>query len=103
MEPLRLGPYAINKCLGKGIYEPKNMKGEVLKKKANITRLTMFKERTELPDSDPLSTASKAPDTSRKWHPSMMIEDTKSGKHQCKHQVIISDDENDLESKLQLK
>ena len=32
MEPLRLGPYVINRCLGKGIYELKNMKGEVLKK-----------------------------------------------------------------------
>ena len=38
MEPLRLqlDPYTINRCLGKGIYELKNMKGEVLKKKANI-------------------------------------------------------------------
>ena len=35
MEPLRLGPYVINRCLGKGIYELKNLKGEVLKKKAN--------------------------------------------------------------------
>ena len=25
MEPLRLGPYTINQCLGKGIYELKNM------------------------------------------------------------------------------
>ena len=45
MEPLRLGPYTINRCLGKGIYELKNMKGEVLKKKANIARLTVFNEQ----------------------------------------------------------
>ena len=44
MEPLRLGLYTINRCLGKGIYELKNMKGEVLKKKANIARLTVFKD-----------------------------------------------------------
>ena len=30
LEPLRLVPYVINKCLGKGIYELKIMKGEVL-------------------------------------------------------------------------
>ena len=65
MEPLRLGPYTINRCLSKGIYELKNMKGEVLKKKANIARLSVFKNRAELPASNLPSTASKAPETSR--------------------------------------
>ena len=83
MEPL---------CLGKGIYGLKNMKGEVLKKKANIAQLTVFKDRTE-PDCNQPSTASKVPATSRKRHPSTMIDDPKSSKHQCKRQVIISDDE----------
>lgn len=63
MEPLRLGPYTINRCLGKGI---KNMKGEVLKKKANIARLTVFKQRTEPPASDPPSPASKGQEMSGK-------------------------------------
>ena len=101
MEPLRLGPYVINRCLGKGIYELKNMKGEVLKKKANIARLTVFKDRSELPDSDPPSTANKSSDTSRKRHPSTTIDNPKSGKHQRKHKVIISDDEDDPEGKPQ--
>ena len=77
----------------------KNMKGEVLKKKANIARLSMFKNRTELPTANLPSTASKAPDTSRKRHPSTNIDGSKSGKCQRKHQVIISDDEDDPESK----
>ena len=85
MEPLRLGPYVINRCLGKGIYELKNMKGEVLKKKANIARLTVFKDRRQLPDSDPPFTANKTSETSRKRHPSTTIDDPKSGKCQCKH------------------
>lgn len=101
MEPLRLGPYMINRCLGKGIYKLKNMKGEVLKKKANIARLTVFKDRTELPDSDPPSTANKTSETSRKRHPSMTVDDPKSGKCQRKDMVIISDDEDDPEGKSQ--
>ena len=101
MEPLRLGPYVINRCLGKSIYELKNMKGEVLKKKANIAQLTVFKDRTE-PDSNPSSTASKVPATSRKRHPSTTIDYTKSSKRQCKRQVIISDDEDDQEGKSQI-
>ena len=106
MEPLRLGPYIINRCLGKGIYELKNMKGELLKKKANISRLTVFKNRTDFPTFDPPSNASKAPDISRKWHPSTTIDDSRSTKHkykcQHKHQVIKSDDEDDPESKSQI-
>ena len=100
MEPLRLGPYVINICLGKGIYRLKNMKGEVLKKTANIARLTVFKDRTE-PDCNQPSTASKVLATSRKWHPSTTIDDPKSSKRQCKRQVIISDDEDYQEGKSQ--
>lgn len=125
MEPCRFGPYTINRSLGKGIYELKNMKGEVLKKKANIARLTVFKERTEppadSPPSDPPSPASKGQETSgkradslpsnppspagkeeetsRKRHPSKTIHGPKSGKRHCKHQVTISDDESDPEGK----
>ena len=76
------------------------MKGEVLKKKANITRLTVFKDRTE-PDFNPPSTASQAPETSRKRHPSTTIDNPKSSKRQCERQVIISDDEEDPEGKSQ--
>ena len=36
MEPLWLGPYSINRCLGKNLYELRNMKGEIMKRKANI-------------------------------------------------------------------
>ena len=65
-----LSPCTISRCLSKGIYKLKNMKGEVLNKKANMVRLTVFKERTELSTSDPPSPASKAQETSRKRHPS---------------------------------
>ena len=78
------------------------MKGEVLKKKANIARLTVFKEQTELPTSDPPSPASKAQETSRKRHTSTTIDASKSGKRHCKHQVIISDDEDDPDGKSQV-
>lgn len=104
MEPLRLGPYTINRCLSKGIYELKNMKGEVLKKKANIAHLTVFKERTELPTSDPPSPESRAQGASRKRHPSTTIDGSKTGKRRrhCKHQVIVSDDEDDPDGKSQV-
>ena len=75
------------------------MKGEVLKKKANIARLSVFKNRAELPASNLLSTANKAPETSRKRHPYTNIDGSKSGKRQRKYQVIISDNEDDPEGK----
>ena len=82
------------------------MKGELLKKKANISRLTVFKNRTDFPTFDPPSNASKAPDISRKRHPSSAIDDSRSTKRmykrQHKHQVIKSDDEDDPESKSQI-
>ena len=76
------------------------MKGEVLKKKANLALLTVFKDQTQLPDSDPPSTANKTSETSRKRNPSTTIDDPKSGKCQCKHMVIISDHD-DQEGKSQ--
>ena len=48
MEPLWLGPFHINRCLGKGFYELKNMNGEVVKKKANINRLKLYKRKQNI-------------------------------------------------------
>ena len=45
MEPLWLGSFHINRCLGKGLYELKNMNGEVMKKKANINCLKFYKQK----------------------------------------------------------
>ena len=45
MEPLGLGSFCINRCLGKGLYELKNVNGEVMKKKANINRLKLYKRK----------------------------------------------------------
>ena len=58
MEPVRMGPYTISRCIGKGLYELKNSHGDVLKKKANINRLTLFKRREpksslQKPDQEP--------------------------------------------------
>ena len=57
MEPLWLGPFRINRCLGKGLYELKNMNGEVMKKKANINRLKLYKRKqnisSTLPGNEP--------------------------------------------------
>lgn len=49
LEPLWLGPYSIHRDLGKGLYELKNTDGKVLKKKANITRLKRYLDRTQDP------------------------------------------------------
>ena len=57
MEPLWLGPFRINRCLGKGLYELKNMNGEVMKKKANINCLKLYKRKqnisSTLPGNEP--------------------------------------------------
>ena len=37
-----LGPYTINRNLGKGVYELKNSSGKVLKTKCNIARLKVM-------------------------------------------------------------
>lgn len=42
MKPLWLGPYSVNRHIGKGLYELKNDKGSVLKMKANIKRLKIY-------------------------------------------------------------
>ena len=44
LEPAWLGPYTVNRCAGKGLYELS--KGDkVVKKKANIGRLKLYKKR----------------------------------------------------------
>ena len=47
LEPLWLGPFTINKHLGKGLYSLKNQNGDVIKKKANINRLKLYKRRND--------------------------------------------------------
>ena len=42
-----LGPYIIHESLGKGIYKVKNKNGVILKKKVDIARLKMYKERDD--------------------------------------------------------
>lgn len=42
MEPLWLGPYFVSRDIGKGLYELKNNKGNVMKMKANIKRLKIY-------------------------------------------------------------
>ena len=37
------GPYAINRCIGRGVYELKNMKGAVLMTKVNVNRLKVYR------------------------------------------------------------
>lgn len=44
MEPLWLGPYVVNRDIGKGLYELKNDKGTIMKTKANIKRLKVYKK-----------------------------------------------------------
>ena len=44
LEPAWLGPYTVNKYVGKGLYEL-SRKGSVLKKKASIVRLKLYKKR----------------------------------------------------------
>ena len=47
LDPLWLGPYVINRDVGKGLYELCDMKGKVVKKKANINRLKVYVRRHE--------------------------------------------------------
>ena len=48
MNPVWLGPYTISRHIGKGLYELKSMEGKVLKAKANINRLKIYKRRVGL-------------------------------------------------------
>ena len=45
MNPVWLGPYTISRHIGKGLHELKSMEGKVLKAKANINRLKIYKRR----------------------------------------------------------
>lgn len=44
LEPAWLGPYTINRCIGKGLYEL-SKDGKLVKKKANIARLKIYRKR----------------------------------------------------------
>ena len=44
LEPAWLGPYNINRCVGKGVYEL-SKDGKIVKKKANAARLKIYKKR----------------------------------------------------------
>ena len=52
MDDRWLGPYSINRCIGKGVYELKNMKGAVLKTKVNVNRLKVYKYPDEHKESN---------------------------------------------------
>ena len=45
-----LGPYPINRCIGRGVYELKYMKGAVLMTKVNVNRLKVYKYPDEHKD-----------------------------------------------------
>ena len=45
LEPVWLGPYIVSRCVGKGLYEL-SRNGKVMKKKANIGRLKVYRKRT---------------------------------------------------------
>ncbi len=42
LENAFIGPYYINKAVGKGIYQLRNRNGNVLKRKINIARLKPY-------------------------------------------------------------
>ncbi len=62
LEPVWLGPYLISRDVGKGLYELTNKSGKVLKKKANISRLREYKERSQKVDN----TTTKQPSDTHK-------------------------------------
>ena len=45
LDPKWLGPYTVNRDLGKGVYELQNSHGKVLKTKANVNRLKRYTRR----------------------------------------------------------
>ena len=47
LEDAFLGPYIVHESLGKGLYKVKNKSDVILKKKVNIARLKMYKERDD--------------------------------------------------------
>lgn len=53
LEPAWLGPYTIHRHIGKGLYEL-SKGGKVVKKKANVARLKIYKKRTDEKTVDPV-------------------------------------------------
>ena len=49
-----LGPYTINRHVGKGLYELRNKSGKVLQKKVNVNRLKRFKSNKVVISTMPL-------------------------------------------------
>ena len=75
MDPLWLGPYTIHRNLGKGLYELKNKEGKLVKKKANINRLKVYRRRNDevtqsSPNNSPPSSPNKSPQSSPTKSPS---------------------------------
>ena len=75
MDPLWLGPYTIPRNLGKGLYELKNKEGKLVKKKANINRLKVYRRRNDevtqsSPNNSPPSSPNKSPQSSPTKSPS---------------------------------
>ena len=61
MDPAWLGPYVIHRCIGKGLYEL-SKDGKVVKKKANVARLKIYKKRAgddDMQSSGPSAKKSK--------------------------------------------
>ncbi len=69
LEPVWLGPYLISRDVGKGLYELTNKSGKVLKKKANISRLREYKERSQKVDN----TTTKQPSDTHKGQKNVSI------------------------------
>jgi len=51
LEPAWLGPYTIHRYIGKGLYEL-SKDAKVVKKKANIARLKIYRKRTRGNDEE---------------------------------------------------
>ena len=55
LEPTWLGPYIVNRCMGKGLYEL-SRNGKIVKTRANIARLKVYRKRSlkemHLPSQD---------------------------------------------------
>eukprot|EP00731_Ephydatia_muelleri_P016443 Em0009g867a len=52
MDDRWLGPYPINRCIGRGVYELKNMEEAVLMTKVNVNRLKVYKYPDEHKESN---------------------------------------------------
>ncbi len=47
LEPTWLGPYIVNRCMGKGLYEL-SRNGKIVKTRANIARLKVYRQKKKL-------------------------------------------------------